>query len=123
MVSSDRTALQLRQYLTTMQKTDPPFNGEAGRRMMNTLFLSNWQHERVGSEFLSGQERNAMADSRRPGDEARVSKDELHEKRVHGSVGVAPPPRRMQQPSYKRRRLRGGHVQALAARLPKEMEL
>jgi DNA excision repair protein ERCC-4 len=100
MCSSDRTVLQLRQYLTTMQKTDPPFNGEAGRRMMNTLFLSNWQHERIGSDFLSGEER-----------------DELHDKRMEGLRTVPAPP------TYKRRRTRGGHLQSLAARMPKEMEL
>jgi DNA excision repair protein ERCC-4 len=100
-----------------MQKTDPPFNGEAGRRMMNTLFLSNWQHERIGSEFLSDQERGAMVKDRHAADQARTKRDELHDKRMEG-VRSTPAP-----PTYKRRRTRGGHLQSLAARMPKEMEL
>ena len=118
MCSSDRTVMQLRQYLTTMQKTDPPFNGTAGRRMMNTLFLSNWQHERIGSEFLSGHEHATMLDSRHRGDETRLSRDELQQKKTEARNGLPAPP-----PRYKRRRLRGGALQSMAARLPKEMEL
>ena len=84
---------------------------------MNTLFLSNWQHERIGSDFLSGEERGAMLQDRQPGDQARMKRDELHDKRMEGLRTVPAPP------TYKRRRTRGGHLQSLAARMPKEMEL
>lgn len=89
MASSDRTCLQLRQYLTTMQATDPAFGPQAGRKMMQTLFLSNWQHERNG-HIAS--------------DEVKIRKDPDEKKGEEFSR------RGRGVPSYKRRRLRGGAV-------------
>ena len=99
MASSDRTCLQLRQYLTTMEKTEPPFSASAGRKMMQTLFLSNWQHEKNG-ERLSNPARMQQLQG---GDEVRVRKGEMEEKRMRDASR-----RGRGTPAYKRRRLRGG---------------
>ncbi|ORY29555.1 hypothetical protein BCR39DRAFT_532115 [Naematelia encephala] len=104
MTSSDRTCLQLRQYLTTMQPTDPPFGPQAGRRMMETLFLSNWQHEKNG-ERLSNP---AKMDNGLGRDEVRVKKGEMEEKRQFEADKRAAKARGRGTPYYKRRRLRGG---------------
>lgn len=101
MTSSDRTCLQLRQYLTTMQKTDPPFGPRAGRKMMETLFLSNWQHEKNG-ERLSDPARMQQIQG---GDEVRVPKGEMEAKREGARKDAG---RGRGRPSFKRRRLRGG---------------
>lgn len=95
MTASDRTCLQLRQYLTTMQKTEPPFGPDAGRKMMETLFLSNWQHEKNG-ERLSNP-------ARMGGDEVR-SRGEIEKKKNEEQM------RKRGIPSYKRRRTRAGAV-------------
>lgn len=105
MAASDRTCLQLRQYLTTMQKTDPPFGANAGRKMMETLFLSNWQHEKNG-ERLTDPTRMRQENG---GDEVKVKKGEMEAKRLAeakyrgGKRGI---------PAYKRRRQRGGAMTA-----------
>lgn len=93
--------------------------------MMNTLFLSNWIHESVSSRALSshrrallGAEDMAGVDLQGPfqrADEMRVRNDALNGKKRELTRAGAP--------QYKRRRIRGGHVQAQAARLPKEMEM
>lgn len=95
MCSSDRTCLQLRQYLTTMEKTDPPFGPHAGRKMMQTLFLSNWMHEKNG-ERLS----NPARYSGEGADEVAMAKSGMEAKRMEARRGGAP--------SYKRRRMRAG---------------
>ncbi|EIW69128.1 hypothetical protein TREMEDRAFT_62855 [Tremella mesenterica DSM 1558] len=99
MCSSDRTCLQLRQYLTTMEKTEPPFGSQAGRKMMETLFLSNWQHEKNG-ERLSNP-------SRVGADEVRTAKGVMEEQRIQDAKARGLGNKRG-VPSYKRRRLRGG---------------
>lgn len=96
MTSSDRTCLQLRQYLTTMQTTDPPFGSTAGRRMMETLFLSNWQHEKIGERLTNPAMRGI--------DEVRVKPGEMEQTRMR----IDEIRRNRGQPRYKRRRLRGG---------------
>ncbi|WVF66815.1 hypothetical protein IAT40_001557 [Kwoniella sp. CBS 6097] len=103
MASSDRTCLQLRQYLTTMQRTDPPFGPHAGQRMMETLFLSNWQHEKNG-ERLSDPNRMRQSNG---GDEVRVRRGEMEEKRLE-EASRRGNPRGRGIPAYKRRRIRGG---------------
>ncbi|WWC87511.1 uncharacterized protein L201_002401 [Kwoniella dendrophila CBS 6074] len=119
MCSSDRTCLQLRQYLTTMQPTDPPFGPNAGKKMMETLFLSNWQHEKNG-ERLSDPNKMKGDD----GDEVRVKKGEMESKRLEdakdrrGNNGM----RGRGVPAYKRRRLRGGATAAMAAPRLADME-
>ncbi|WVQ62983.1 uncharacterized protein L199_001132 [Kwoniella botswanensis] len=119
MCSSDRTCLQLRQYLTTMQKTDPAFGPKAGKKMMETLFLSNWQHEKNG-ERLSDP--NKMKGDE--GDEVRVKRGEMEEKRLEdanqrrGANGN----RGRGVPAYKRRRVRGGAAAAMAAPRLADME-
>jgi DNA excision repair protein ERCC-4 len=90
-----------------MQKTDPPFGPHAGRKMMETLFLSNWQHEKNG-ESLSNP-------ARMMGDEVR-KRGEMETKRVEESS------RRRGTPSYKRRRTRAGAM-AVGSRNKAEMEL
>ncbi|WWD16753.1 hypothetical protein CI109_101184 [Kwoniella shandongensis] len=101
MTSSDRTCLQLRQYLTTMQKTDPTFGAHAGKKMMETLFLSNWQHEKNG-ERLSDPNRMQQSNG---GDEVRVKKGEMESKRMEDANRRG---RGKGVPTYKRRRQRGG---------------
>lgn len=96
MCSSDRTCLQLRQYLTTMESTDPPFGPNAGRKMMQTLFLSNWMHEKNGQR-LSNPARYADGEG---ADEVAMSKSGIDQKRMEARRGGAP--------SYKRRRMRAG---------------
>lgn len=105
MTSSDRTCLQLRQYLMTMAKTDPPFGPHAGRKMMETLFLSNWYHEKQGDK-LSNPAKMAGGDG---GDEVSGEQGEMERKRNQ----IREREQRMRgrgrgQPSYKRRRIRGG---------------
>nr|ODN98611.1 DNA excision repair protein ERCC-4 [Cryptococcus depauperatus CBS 7855] len=97
MTSSDRTCLQLRQYLTTMARTDPPFGPNGGRKMMETLFLSNWQHEKNG-ERLAGTRMHSKGE-----DELRV-RGEIEKKRVEEHRRAE----RGRLSSYKRRRQRGG---------------
>ena len=111
MTSSDRTCLQLRQYLTTMQQTDPPFGPQAGRKMMETLFLSNWQHEKNGERLTNP----ARMDGLNGADEVQGKKGELEEKRdKFGRRGV---------PAYKRRRLRGGATALPGRNSPGEKDL
>ena len=110
MCASDRTCLQLRQYLTTMVKTDPPFGPQAGRKMMETLFLSNWRYERVGR---NGVVPEAVVP------EVPGSRDEVG---LKGDMETAKAESsRRGRPSYKRRRLRGGA--AAVARLASESDL
>ncbi|AAW45049.2 conserved hypothetical protein [Cryptococcus deneoformans JEC21] len=116
MTSSDRTCLQLRQYLTTMSRTDPPFGPNAGRKMMESLFLSNWQHEKNGEKLGSagtGMHRSNEDEIRVRGDiESKRVEEQRRAERTRGrGRGV---------PSYKRRRQRGGAA-APAPRLA-EME-
>ncbi|KAL1410200.1 DNA repair protein RAD16 [Vanrija albida] len=94
MTSSDLTCLQLRQYLTTMMPTDPPFSAGAGRKMMETLYLSNWQHEKNGQR-LSNPSRYTDGVA---GDQV-AARSGLDEKRIAAHRGA---------PSYKRRRRRAG---------------
>ncbi|KAL7419755.1 DNA repair protein RAD16 [Cryptotrichosporon argae] len=102
MTSSDRTCLQLRQYLTTMQKTDPPFGARAGRKMMETLFLSNWQHEKNGERLANP----SRMDGARGGDEVKTSKGGMEEKLEEAG-------RRRGIPAYKRRRRRAGAPESM----------
>ncbi|KIR25849.1 DNA excision repair protein ERCC-4 [Cryptococcus deuterogattii 99/473] len=104
MTTSDRTCLQLRQYLTTMSRTDPPFGPQAGRKMMESLFLSNWQHEKNGEKLGNagtGIHRSDNDEIRVRGDiESKRVEDQRRAERARGrGRGV---------PSYKRRRQRGG---------------
>ncbi|WRT65456.1 uncharacterized protein IL334_002399 [Kwoniella shivajii] len=117
MCSSDRTCLQLRQYLTTMQNTDPPFGPHAGKRMMETLFLSNWQHEKNG-ERLSDP--NKMRGEE--GDEVTVKRGEMEAKRLEDAKRRANNTGRGRTPAYKRRRVRGGAAAAIAAPRLADME-
>lgn len=100
MCSSDLTCLQLRQYLTTMKPTQPPFGPKAGRRMMETLFLSNWQHEKNG-QYLSNPNKyiNGAA-----ADQVRTELGAMEEKRIQEGQRR----RGGGAPSYKRRRVRAG---------------
>ena len=104
MAASDRTCLQLRQYLSTMEKTDPPFNANAGRKMMQTLFLSNWQHEKNGERLTNP----ARMTQYQGGDEVRLPRGEMEEKRMNDANRRGGRGRGM--PAYKRRRMRGGQV-------------
>ena len=104
MCASDRTCLQLRQYLTSMVKTDPPFGPHAGRKMMETLYLSNWQHEQNGARLASGNRlRGAGGDETKGKDDLEVAKRVHESGQTHGEYW-----KRKNQPSYKRRRMRGG---------------
>jgi len=104
MASSDRTCLQLRQYLTTMEQTDPPFSADAGRKMLQTLFLSNWQHEKNGERLSNPARMNDF----QGGDEVRVKRGEMEEKLMSDANRRSARGRGM--PAYKRRRLRGGQA-------------
>jgi DNA excision repair protein ERCC-4 len=95
MTASDRTCLQLRQYLTTMEKTDPPFGPKAGRKMMETLFLSNWQHEKNGERLSNPAKLRADEVSSRGEIEKKKNEEQMRKRGV---------------PSYKRRRTRAGAV-------------
>lgn len=106
MTASDRTCLQLRQYLTTMQKTEPAFGPQAGRKMMETLFLSNWQHEKNG-ERLSNP-------ARMGGDQVDTKGDIERKKNQEQS-------RRRNASAYKRRRTRAGAVSVGTRGLPDDM--
>ncbi|WWC68974.1 uncharacterized protein I206_102910 [Kwoniella pini CBS 10737] len=118
MCSSDRTCLQLRQYLTTMQTTNPPFGPHAGKRMMETLFLSNWQHEKNGERLSDPNKMNGDE-----GDEVRVKKGEMEAKRLEDAKDrQRGTPRGRGVPAYKRRRLRGGAAAAMAAPRLADME-
>ena len=122
MTSSDRSCLQLRQYLTTMIKTSPPFGPQSGRKMMETLFLSNWQHEKNG-ERLSNPAKMVRGQAA-GGDEVKVKAGEMEEKRLE-SAGMRDYKSRGRgrgTPSYKRRRLRGG-AEALGRRTAQELEM
>ena len=66
---------------------------------MQTLFLSNWQHEKNG-ERLSNPARMKQMQG---GDEVRVPRGEMEEKRMNDAKR-----RGRGTPAYKRRRLRGG---------------
>lgn len=90
-----------------MQATDPPFGPKAGQKMMETLFLSNWQHEKNG-ESLSNPARMAGDEVRKRG-EMEVKRGEDNNKR-RGT------------PSYKRRRTRAGAM-AVGTRNKAEAEL
>ncbi|ORX36395.1 hypothetical protein BD324DRAFT_642553 [Kockovaella imperatae] len=120
MTSSDRTCLQLRQYLTTMMKNDPPFGPQAGRKMMETLFLSNWQHEKNGEKLSNPSKMHHGAG----GDEVRVKAGEMEEKRLKdaGLRDYKSRGRGRGVPSYKRRRLRGG-AEAVGRRAAQEQEM
>ncbi|BEJ11286.1 hypothetical protein CspHIS471_0107080 [Cutaneotrichosporon sp. HIS471] len=95
MCSSDRTCLQLRQYLTTMEPTDPPFSSGAGKKMMQTLFLSNWQHEKNGQRLANPARYTNGAGA----DQVQTSKG-MEQRMVEA--------RRRGAPSFKRRRMRAG---------------
>jgi len=95
MTASDRTCLQIRQYLTTMEKTDPPFGPHAGRKMMETLFLSNWQHEKNGERLDNP---------------AKLHRDEISSKGEIEKKKNEEQMRKRGTPSYKRRRTRAGAV-------------
>ncbi|WVQ73869.1 hypothetical protein IAR50_003450 [Cryptococcus sp. DSM 104548] len=109
MTSSDRTCLQLRQYLTTMAKTDPPFGPKAGRRMMDSLFLSNWQHEKNGQRLDGKAGSKAGMRLHRTGDDEVNARGDIESKRSEEARVAA---RGRGVPSYKRRRQRGGAVAA-----------
>ncbi|KAK4688167.1 DNA excision repair protein ERCC-4, partial [Tremellales sp. Uapishka_1] len=109
MTTSDRTCLQIRQYLTTMERTNPPFSATAGRKMMETLFLSNWQHEKNG-ERLSNP---SKMESFNGGDEVKVQKSGLEEKAAAERL------KKSRASYYKRRRQRGG----LAGQMGRDKEL
>jgi DNA excision repair protein ERCC-4 len=100
MVASDRTALQLRQYLTTMEKTEPAFGPKAGRRMMETLFLSNWIHEKDGVRLSDPMSLPDM----RAGDEVSKQGDMESKRAEERRLGAS-------GKYYKRRRVRGGMAQ------------
>lgn len=95
MCHSDQTCLQLRQYLTTMEPTDPPFSEGGGRKMMETLFLSNWQYEKNGDRLSNPARYTEGANA----DQLNLSKGAMEKKRQEYRRGV---------PSYKRRRQRAG---------------
>jgi DNA excision repair protein ERCC-4 len=106
MCASDRTCLQLRTYLTSMVKTDPPFGPQAGRKMMETMFLSNWQHERHSLEFAGRGTRMTGIG----GDEVKAKDDMQAAKRQReqDSGKYRGYWKSRGQPSYKRRRMRAG---------------
>ena len=113
MTASDRTCLQLRQYLTTMKKTEPPFGSDAGRKMMETLFLSNWQHEKNGERLINpAKMKNGLEV-----DEVRVRQGKLEQKMQDRN------PKNKGQPRYKRRRLRGGAQAMVGKRSEQTIEL
>lgn len=95
MCSSDRTCLQLRQYLTTMEVTDPPFSAGAGKKMMQTLFLSNWQHEKNGQRLA-----NPARYTNGAGADQVPTSGGMEQRIAEG--------RRRGAPSFKRRRMRAG---------------
>lgn len=107
MCSSDRTCLQLRQYLTTMEPTDPPFSAGGGKKMMQTLFLSNWQHEKNGQRLANPSRYTNGAGA----DQVPTSKSGMEAKRI------AEANRQRGAPSFKRRRMRAG-APARAGREP-----
>jgi hypothetical protein len=90
-----------------MVRTEPPFGAHAGKKMMETLFLSNWQHEKNG-ERLSDP---AKMKGYQGGDEVRVKRGEMEDKRLQSSRG-----RGGKTPYYKRRRIRGGGVLPMGKR-------
>lgn len=99
-----------------MSRTDPPFGPQTGRKMMESLFLSNWQHEKNGEKLGNagtGIHRSDNDEIRVRGDiESKRMEDQRRAERARGrGRGV---------PSYKRRRQRGGAA-APAPRLA-EME-
>jgi len=106
MTASDRTCLQLRQYLTTMEKTDPPFGPHAGRKMMETLFLSNWQHEKNGERLDNP---------------AKLHRDEVSSKGEIEKKKNEEQMRKRGTPSYKRRRTRAGAVAVGRRGQPEDM--
>ena len=89
---------------------------------METLFLSNWQHEKNGERLSNPSKmvRGQVAG----GDEVRVKAGEMEEKRLQsaGTRDYASRGRGRGTPSYKRRRLRGGAV-ALGRRTVQEEEM
>ncbi|ODN80790.1 hypothetical protein L202_02941 [Cryptococcus amylolentus CBS 6039] len=109
MTSSDRTCLQLRQYLTTMAKTDPPFGPNAGKRMMESLFLSNWQHEKNGQRLDGKAGSKAGMRMHRKGDDEVNARGDIEKQRSE-EARRAERGRGRGVPSYKRRRQRGGSV-------------
>lgn len=116
MTSSDRSCLQLRQYLTTMMKTDPPFGPNAGKKMMETLFLSNWSFEnnRVSLDAYTRDDR----------DEVRVKYGDMEKERNIGAERTIPKSWQHDKTRtyYKRRRMRGG-ANAPARQTAAEREL
>ncbi|TYJ54668.1 hypothetical protein B9479_004702 [Cryptococcus floricola] len=109
MTSSDRTCLQLRQYLTTMAKTDPPFGPNAGKRMMESLFLSNWQHEKNGQRLDGKAGSKAGMRMHRSGDDEVNARGDIEKQRSE-EARRAERGRGRGIPRYKRRRQRGGSV-------------
>lgn len=83
-------------------KTDPPFGPHAGRKMMESLFLSNWQHEANGAHRMRGP----GGDEVRKKDEMQIAKKAQDASK--DKFGAYYKNRGRGQPSYKRRRLRGG---------------
>jgi len=80
-----------------MEPTDPPFGPHAGRRMMETLFLSNWQHEKNGQR-LSNPSRYVNGAG---ADQVTPQRGGMEEKRMQEA-------RRRNASAIKRRRMRAG---------------
>jgi DNA excision repair protein ERCC-4 len=65
--------------------------------MMETLFLSNWQHEKNGERLSNPAKMRGF----QGGDEVKLKQGELESKTAGGGRGKG-------TPYYKRRRIRGG---------------
>ena len=88
-----------------MIETDPAFGAQAGIKMMQSLYLSNWQHEKNGESMGDGGRMRGPH-----GDEVKAKDDLLSAKRQReqDSGKYRGYYKNRGQPSYKRRRLRGG---------------
>lgn len=103
-----------------MSKTDPPFGPHAGRKMMETLFLSNWYHEKQGDK-LSNPATMSVGDGR---DEVSAEQGEMERKRKEIREREAKMRGRGRgQPSYKRRRIRGGGSMPVGRKEDPEMSV
>ena len=89
-----------------MQKTSPPFGPHAGRKMMETLFLSNWQHEKNGER---------LANPARMGGDQVNTKGDIEKKKNEEAL------RKRNASSHKRRRTRAGAVSVGTRGLPDDM--
>jgi DNA excision repair protein ERCC-4 len=81
--------------------------------MMETLFLSNWQHEKNGERLTNP----ARLDNWNGGDEVRMRRGGMEEERMEDRRA------RSGQPRYKRRRIRGGAEGMVGKRSGVEMDL